>query len=113
MSADGDPETRVDVTGVGDLTPTVIGLAITRPGLLLYPLYEIPVFLTGLLAFMMMCFALSLTQLARHLVARHDSSRWRGAGRRSDWTANSFALPRAADLIVRLVLSIVLIWATN
>lgn len=113
LSSDGDPDIRVDVTGVGALAPTVIGLAITLPGLLLYPLYEIRVVLTGLGAFMMVCTALSVTQLAHHLVAKHDLSRWRRAGRRSDWTANWFAVPRASDLIVWLVFSIVLIWATN
>ena len=88
-------------------------MGITIPILLLYPLYEVPVVLTVVLAYMMICTALAATQTARHLAAVHDRSRWQKAGRPPEWRSSALARPSDIDIVVWLVLAVFLIWATK
>ncbi|MEP7764315.1 hypothetical protein [Sanguibacter sp. 25GB23B1] len=113
LNPGANPEMTVDVTKVGALMPTAVGLVITIPVLLLYPLYEVPAVLTVVLAYMMTCTALAATQTARHLAAVHDRNRWQKAGRPPEWKASALGRPSGIDIPVWLVLAAFLIWATR
>lgn len=109
----GGPEMTADFTCVGAFGPTVVGLAVAIPVLLLYPLYEVPVVLTAVLAYMMTCTALAATQTARHMAAVRDRSRWQKAGRPPEWKSSALARPSDIDIVAWLVLAAFLIWATS
>lgn len=113
LRGDADPEATADFTAVGAQMPTVIGLVVALPALLLYPLYEVPAVLTAVLPFMMTCTALSLTQAVRHMAAVRDRSRWQAAGRPPDWRSSVLARPSGIDIIAWLALAALLIWGTS
>jgi hypothetical protein len=106
------PEMTVDVTKAGALAPTAIGLVITLPTLLLYPLYEVPVVLTAVMVYMMTCTALAATQTVRHLAAVRDQTRWQKAGRPPEWKNSFLARPSGIDIPVWLALTAFLIRAS-
>lgn len=109
----GDPEITAHFTAVGAQMPTVVGLVISLPTLLLYPLYEAPAVLTLVLIFMMSCTAFALTQTFRHMVAVRDRTRWRSAGRPQDWKSSTLAHPSGVDIIIWFVLTALLAWAVG
>ena len=113
LSPGANPEMTVDVTKVGALGPTAVGLVITIPVLLLSSLFQVDAVVTAILAYMMTCTALAATQTARYLAAVRDRSRWQKAGRPQDWKASALARPSGIDIIVWLVLAAFLICATK
>lgn len=113
LSPGACPDMTADVTGVGALMPTAVGLVITIPVLLLSPIFQIDAVLTAVLAYMMTCTALALTQTARHLAAVRDRNRWQAAGRPPEWRSSALARPSGIDIVVWLVFAAFLIWVTK